>query len=166
MVPIQGYEGYFINEDGDIFSNRFPANAKNKKLMLRAKSLKGNGYYQIDLWNNGKAKTVSIHRLLAMTYLPDFRENLQVNHIDGNTTNNRLDNLEMVTASQNIVHALKLGLRYTHKGESVSNSKLTKIQVDEIRENKNKLTQRKLASAFKVSYQQISRIINNQQWAT
>lgn len=50
----------------------------------------------------GKPQTFSIHRLVAQTFLSDFNENLTVDHINGIPTDNRLENLQMVTNEENI----------------------------------------------------------------
>ena len=59
-----------------------------------------------------------MHRTVAIHFI-GYREGLEVNHIDGNKGNNRVDNLEWVTRSENQIHAIKMGLRkigdYTHK---------------------------------------------------
>ena len=52
----------------------------------------------------------SVHRLVAQAYLKDYSENLQVNHINGIKTDNRLENLEMVTAKENMQKAVSIGL--------------------------------------------------------
>ncbi len=147
-----------INEHGEIFSCKFG------KLRKRKPSLKGNGYYQIDLWKDNKCTYKSIHRLLAQMYLADYSEDLQVNHIDGNPTNNKLENLEMVTASENTQHAHRIGLCNPPHGEQHVNSKLNSQAIHEIRANVNKLTCEKLAGVYGVCKQQISRIQTKQRW--
>jgi hypothetical protein len=68
------------------------------------------GYKGYRLQINGKQKRESLHRLLAFQFVKGFREGLQVNHRDGNKLNNVIDNLEWVTAKQNVRHAHKTGL--------------------------------------------------------
>lgn len=66
-----------------------------------------NGYCKVMLCKNKKRKLLSVHRLIAMTYLDNYSEDLQVNHIDGNKQNNTINNLEMVTCKENIQHSFK-----------------------------------------------------------
>lgn len=74
-------------------------------------SINKKGYETYRLRNKeGVFITKSAHRLFAEKYLEDFNEELQVNHIDGEKTNNLISNLEMVTASENMKHAVKKGL--------------------------------------------------------
>ena len=70
-------------------------------------------YYGVDVVNKvtGKLhKGYPIHRLVAECFLPSWSAELQVNHIDGNKANNRLENLEWCTDSENKIHAYKNGL--------------------------------------------------------
>lgn len=57
--------------------------------------------------NKDRRKPYKIHRLVAMFYLDDYSDDLQVNHINGNKHDNRVDNLEMVTNQENVIHAYK-----------------------------------------------------------
>ena len=79
-------------------------------------------YFGVDVKNyslNKRIKTYPVHRLVAEAYLPNWDENLQVNHIDGDKSNNHYLNLEMCTQSENMRHAFKNKLMTaTHcKGE-------------------------------------------------
>lgn len=58
----------------------------------------------------GKSYNLIIHRQVALLFVDGYKNNLQVNHIDGNKNNNRADNLEWVTSKENINHAWKTGL--------------------------------------------------------
>lgn len=68
------------------------------------------GYPQVALSKNSTIKVMAIHRLVAATFIPNPRELPQVNHKDGDKTNNAVENLEWCTQSENMRHAYKLGL--------------------------------------------------------
>lgn len=81
------------------------------------------GYLRVELWDRGRGKKHSIHRLLAEAFIPNPEGKPQVNHIDGDKTNNALSNLEWVTQSENQKHAYKIGLQ---KGHRVAGRKISK----------------------------------------
>lgn len=68
------------------------------------------GYKVIRLTALNQSKDFLVHRLVAMTFIDNPAGKTQVNHIDGNKLNNRVDNLEWVTPSENIQHAYDTGL--------------------------------------------------------
>ena len=65
------------------------------------------GYFVIALYNGGDIKKIRLHRLVAEVFIPNPENKTQVNHIDGNKTNNRVSNLEWVNQSENIRHCYK-----------------------------------------------------------
>jgi hypothetical protein len=67
------------------------------------------------IWNNNKSITVSQHRLLAEIFIPNPLNKLQVNHINGVKYDNRLENLEWVTQSENGLHSFANGLQKVTK---------------------------------------------------
>lgn len=71
----------------------------------------GHGYETVTLYKDGRAYTKKIHRLVAEAFLESSHDHLEVNHIDGNKTNNRIENLEWCSGSENIQHAYDTGLR-------------------------------------------------------
>lgn len=74
--------------------------------------------------------TCSIHRLVAMTFIPNPENKPEINHIDGNKTNNDVSNLEWVTRKENADHAIKIGL-YNPRGETNGSSIYTEKQIRE-----------------------------------
>jgi hypothetical protein len=96
MIPIPGFKDYFV-VGNDIVSMR-----RGKYKVLKG-SLDTKGHLQVDLKDfKGKRKLKLIHRLLAQAYLPDYSEDLQVDHIDRCKTNNDISNLRMVTNAENM----------------------------------------------------------------
>ena len=76
-----------------------------KKILKQCKSK--NGYLKVMLCAHSERKLISVHRLIAMTFLKDYDIKLQVNHKNGIKVDNRIKNLEMVTPSENIKHSFK-----------------------------------------------------------
>ena len=69
-----------------------------------------NGYCKVTLQKDKYKKTFSVHRLVAQAYLKNYSNTLQVNHINGIKIDNRVENLEMVTAKENMQKAVEIGL--------------------------------------------------------
>ncbi len=112
---IPGYEGYYeIDRKGSVRSIKRVIKTEKGNITINSKNIKprnnNNGYLEIRLSKDGKTKTKFIHRLLAMTYINNINNKPEVNHINGTKLDNRLDNLEWVTKSENMQHAYKTGL--------------------------------------------------------
>ena len=116
--PIPSFEEYKINKNGVIISTvRYVHSKKNEqsvpfyreKILTPHKS-KG-GYMCVGLGSKGNRKTVKIHRLVAMTFIPNPHNLPEVNHKDGDKTNNNVENLEWCTPSENQKHAIRNGLK-------------------------------------------------------
>lgn len=103
---IKGYEGaYEISSLGRVKS------LKSDKPLIMKPKVESNGYLRISLYNNKKGHSVSVHKLVAEAFLGRRPDGMQVNHIDGDKTNNKVDNLEYCTCSENIKHAYDAGLK-------------------------------------------------------
>lgn len=109
--PIEGYDGYFVSEIGEVYSIR-PKNGSFKKGYIRGLMHEMtpheniDGYLTLGIFNNsGKRCDRRVHRLLATAFIPNPNNYPVVNHKDGNVTNNSLDNLEWCTISDNTSHA-------------------------------------------------------------
>jgi hypothetical protein len=118
-------------------------------------------YFPIALCEKGKTTTRLVHRLVASAWLEKSIGKSDVNHIDGDKQNNRIENLEWVDKSDNRRHAFRIGLQ-TACGENNSQSKLTKEDVLLIR-NSTKGTVA-VAKEFRVSPATICDIRKGRSW--
>jgi hypothetical protein len=84
-------------------------NDKTKKILRQLTLV--NGYLAVPLTENKKSRYYRVHRLVAKYFVSGYVKEKQVNHIDGVKTNNHYTNLEWVTASENIKHAYRIGLK-------------------------------------------------------
>lgn len=120
LKDVPSFEGlYAVTEDGRVWGyakHRSPAG-------WRKTITNWSGYERIQLRKDGKYHYMAIHRLVAMTYIENPNGYSEVNHIDGDKQNNRVDNLEWCTHSENIRHADRTGLRKNASGKDHYQSK-------------------------------------------
>jgi HNH endonuclease/NUMOD4 motif len=76
------------------------------------------GYVHVNLSKHGHRWVVTVHRLVATAFMGSCPEGMEVNHKNGDKTDPRLDNLEYVTHSANVRHALRIGLSNPPKGDA------------------------------------------------
>lgn len=107
---IDGYEGYQISSYGRIRSfYDYRGHISNKSHILRPR-INPNGYEVVCLYINGIPHQLSVHRLVAKTFIPNDDDTLVIDHLDMNKRNNCVDNLEWVTVKENSLRAFHAGL--------------------------------------------------------
>jgi hypothetical protein len=119
------------------------------------------GYLVVGLSRNKKARNYFVHRLVAEAFISNPESKKEVNHINADKADNRVENLEWATRKENHRHAELLGLN--PMGDNHKSSKLTSSQVIEIVNSKGKCG-RELAKKFGVSYATISLAKNKKTW--
>jgi DNA-binding NtrC family response regulator len=118
MKEIFKYPNYFITVCGRVYSGKTDKYLKP--------SYDKQGYERVGLYNNGKTTTIKVHRLVAEAYIENPLNKSDVNHKDGDKSNNRLENLEWCTRSENIKHAFKNGLKKIPKHQEERFLKMVK----------------------------------------
>ena len=136
---------YKISDTGKVYSE------SQQRLLIPQKE--PGGYYAVGLYLNNKTKKKClIHRLVAIEFIPNENyRNLQVNHFDGNKSNNNVWNLEWVTCKQNIHHAYRRGLVPDRSGDKSSKAQITNFQAEMIGY---------LLSFQKYTHKEIAEIVN------
>lgn len=111
--PIKGYDHYDISNLGRVKSLERIAHTPLASYLKPENILKaadnGKGYKFVRLWQDGKSKKHYIHRLVAEAFIPNPNNYPEVNHIDSDPSNNKVDNLEWVTHRQNAKHMMSQG---------------------------------------------------------
>ena len=116
---IKGYNGaYRVSNYGRVLSvgrivrkGGKTGEMKTKDMFLSQRA-DFKGYMRVYLKDKGKTRFIAVHRLVALAFIPNPLNKPQVNHIDGNKTNNLVSNLEWCTNGENQKHAYRLGLNY------------------------------------------------------
>lgn len=94
---------YLITDDGKVYS-------ESRKKFLTLTERKQDGYIQVTIYEDGKQYTKRVHRLVAEVYLSNPNNLSEIDHIDGDKSNNHIDNLEWVTRNENMRRAFDNGL--------------------------------------------------------
>lgn len=131
---VDGYNGrYKISNLGNVKSI-FTKTIKKEIILKQAPDK--DGYLKICLSKNNIKKNFIVHRLVASSFIPAIKGKCQVNHINGIKTDNRVENLEWCTVTENNQHAFRTGLNISPKGIEHYQGKLTNSDILEIRTRK------------------------------
>lgn len=172
--PIKGYENiYEVSNYGRVkrLSGIVLRNTSNKQKKIKWKGrimkpfVSNTGYFRLELKNHG-AKKFSIHRLVAEAFILNPLKKREVNHINFNRKDNRVENLEWTTSSENNYHACRNNRRPSRKGEKHPLAKLTDKDVNIIIKlcKKNNLKRTDIAKMFNVTTSVITGIKSGRSW--
>lgn len=154
-VDFPGYgKKYTVFSDGTVRRN--PSKFRRNTMFLKPKNEK---YYRVTFWNGKSHKCFSIHRLVALCFIPNPNNLPWVNHIDGDTHNNDVSNLEWCTPRENEIHSIEVLKRNRNtkkQRESAvlvgrSKRKLTLEQADTVKSLVGSAPRKSIAAQFGVS---------------
>ncbi len=160
-LPIPGYEGrYCVSDHGNVMSMSYMGTGLPGLISFSL----SRGYRSIELQTGPIKKRFTVHRLVMMAFVGPRPNGMHINHIDGVKTNNRRENLEYITPSENQKHSHRIGLQ-SNVGENHSQAVLNEAKVRSIRRKaKAGMSKHALAAEFGVSYSAIHYVINGKRW--
>lgn len=176
--PIKGFESYYeVSNLGNVRSLDRDVksgihNWKLKSRVLKPQKYK-NGYLFVSLSKNGTVIQKILHRLVAFEFVDGYNKTLEVNHKDFDKNNNKAENLEWCTKSENHKHLYKNNQdsyikreRFQGIGDNNPRAILKKEDVLFIRENcaNNKITRKQVALIYGVSRSAIDSIMTRKNW--
>ena len=165
IININGiiYSNYEVSNLGNVLHNGILLKPNLQKSKLKSGNKKSKGYLLISLFNNGVRKTYRVHRLVATMFVenPNILEYDQVDHLDGNTENNKAENLEWVSNAENNKRAIEKGFNKVKYRTVLDENKVIEI-CEKLMTKKYSITQ--LAEEYGVNRETIRSIKNKKSW--
>lgn len=169
---------YFVSDTGQVkkgeytfhrvspLFGRYECVSKEKLMTLNLTSHRNPRFYVGLGTKSGKQSNFYVHRLVAQAFIDNPENKPEVNHIDGDPTNNKVENLEWVTKSENEIHAYATGLKIGQKGSTNPKSKLTEDDVIKIKTRLNNgESPTDISNDFPVDRMAIYKIKNGSRWS-
>lgn len=162
--PIPGYSAYEASSSGRI--RRILPGKNTYPGRINKVHKNSSGYMQVWLArDDGAKRNFSVHRLVAAAFFGPIPHKMEVDHIDDNRTNNAVDNLRIVTSSENTSKAYARGRMVNNRGENYGAAKLTNSDVIEIRRRcASGEAQSKIAKDYGICRQNVSCIYTRKSW--
>jgi len=170
IKEIPGFPGYYVSTEGEVFSDwhLVPTGRGNSaqrgadKRLLKPSKKK---YLEYCLYINGKKHFVLGHRLILLTFKGACPDNMQACHNNGNSSDNRLENLRWDTAKNNCADRYKHGT--FSRGEDSKRAKLNEKQVRVIKHIltiPNRISHKRIAKIFRVERSTVTNINRGVSW--
>ena len=171
-------EKYKVSNTGKVKGiDRKDSMGRPVKGVVLKPNMSNSGYEQVGLSLNGIKTKFYVHRLVAKAFISNPNNKPCINHLDGDKRNNKVNNLEWTTQSENHKHAFKNGLRKitksqknaiskANRGFNNKHSKLTNKQVLEIRKlyKSEDLTTKEIADLYNITFSNVAQIVRRETW--
>lgn len=161
-TSIRGFSNYLVSNLGNV------KNMVTNKLLTPCPNKGRRGYVYVSVQQGGKRRNYLLSRLVANHFIPNPENKTQVNHKDGNKSNNSVDNLEWVTSLENIHHAIKNHLTPGSKTYSITSTK-RKIKEHHVLSIRNLarvgVSYKEIANKYKLGFSTVVHIVNGTRWA-
>ena len=161
-IPVVGFVGHYeASNFGNIKSLQRSHKNNTGIQFIEERILKVamTNYPSVSLWKNGLLTVKKVHRIVAEAWIANPFNKKEVNHIDANRSNNSIENLEWVSRSENMAHAVKNGLM--PKAETHVNTKVSRQDVVKFCANNPTLKQHEVAAIFSISQSRVSQILSD-----
>lgn len=134
-LQIKDFPGYYITDTGDVYSRKTYNNASGRIKRLKTRNV-GHGYRLVGIFSNGKQYQKLVHRLVAEAFIPNRDNKPQVNHKNGDKTDNRVENLEWCSNQENQKHSFLVLKRKSGMFNKTGILHPKSKQVKQIKDNK------------------------------
>lgn len=134
-LQIKDFPEYYITDTGDVYSRKTYNNISGRIKKLKTRNV-GRGYRIVGIFYNGKQYQKLVHRLVAETFIPNPENKPQVNHINGDKTDNRVENLEWCSNQENQKHSFLFLQRKSSMFNKTGTLHPKSKQVKQIKNNK------------------------------
>lgn len=150
---------YYVSKTGKVISKK--VHIHELKVFVTDK-----GYMYVKFTLGKKSRAKFIHRLVAQAYIPNPEKKPEVNHLDGNKSNNNVSNLEWVTSKENKKHARENDLSRFVSGEDSGSTSLTNKQIEKSCKmmEKNKLPLKEIAKKLNMPVDTLYSIRTKGMW--
>lgn len=166
LIDFKKYIGYAVDLYGHIWSCKTNKKGYYKCWERMNETLSHNGYVRIGLYDyTGELKHFPLHRIVAISFIPNPNNKIEINHRDCCKTNNHVNNLEWCTHSENILHSVRMGTHPDNRGEKHGMSKLKDMDIPEIFNlNTQGVSKKKIGVKFNVSPSTICAILKRKKY--
>jgi hypothetical protein len=162
---VVGFPGYRVGDDGSVWSSRTPGNEHVVSDWRRKATGLRNGYPTVQLCRRGGASTRTVHRVVLEAFVGFRPPGYECRHLDGDRTNNRLENICWGTPQENEADKVRHGRRF-----GVANPTWAKLSPEKVVNIRRRFasgdaTARELGREFGVTHEAIYLLIRRKTWA-